>query len=389
LDNLNYKQKYMPPKIQLSSLKIALFLSVITFGCASTYKPVSVSGLNYYEKVNVSDTLLVSYRYRVQEITNNGWYAKKEKRYNLAAVAVKIENLSSAPVTITHDNFKVYSAAGEKRVVSPAIYASKVKQRVGVHLLHCLWGPWGISWETKENGETDVHGYYIPAGAIVGIGNAVRASNANSNNKATLEGYEIWNQVIQPGKTMYGLVAIPAAGEEPLTFSFGKTAPLPLPQSVKVPTTSSSPVVRNVGRSNEYNFYVVPQNGNAFNTYTRIQTSGPKHFIIVKDPSKGTSVMYPSDTKTLSRMTPEGRQLLGIPDGDRWLFKILSGKINAYYFLAEENTKIFSDIQKADGPIVPFTTQTLLEMVDGDADAKELISKGKYKEAIKIYNKKK
>jgi hypothetical protein len=382
----------MPPKIQLSSLKITLFLSVITLGCASTYKPVSVSSLNYYEKVDVSDTLRVSYRYRVQEITNNRWYAKKEKRYNLAAVALKIENLSSAPVTITCDNFKIYSAAGEKRVVSPAAYASKVKQRVGVHLLHSLWGPWGISWETKENGETDVHGYYIPAGAIVGIGNAVRASNANSNNKATLEGYEIWNQVVEPGKIMYGLVAISAIGEEPLSFSYGKNPPSVLvqPQVTNTSVTAPRPIVQNnVGKSYVYDFYVITQTGKSFTVFTKINTTGPKHFIVVKDPSMGTSILYPSDTKTLSRMTPESHQLLGVPDGDRWLFKILSGKINAYYFLAEENTKVFSDIQQGDGPIVPFTAKALVGMLDGDVDAIELVSKGKYKEAINIYNRKK
>jgi hypothetical protein len=342
-----------------------------------------VPSLNYYETKTVNETLRVAYRYHVQEITNNRYYAKKETRYDLASVAVKIENLSSVPITITRKNFKIYSGNLEKVVMSPAMYASKVKQRVGVHMLHALWGPWGISYSEDTYGKSEVHGYYIPAGLIVGIGNAVRASNANKENKATLEIYEIWNKEISPGKTLYGLITIESHSDEPLSFAFqNNTKP---DSSTSVPFREM-PITRNEEKSYAHDFYVIPLTGKAYSVNSKIHTTGERHFIIVNDPSLGTSMVYPSDTKTLSRMTPDGKQLLGIPNGDYWLFKILEGKINGYYILAEEKARVLSHIQKGDGEIVSLTPQSLADMVDGDPDIMVLINKGKYIEAIKAFN---
>src|SRR5690606_33339711 len=107
-------------------------------------------------------SLRISYMYGVQEASRNKRYANKEFKRNLAGVGVKIENTSNVSVRLTPQNLKVSSATQEKVVLSPSEYASKVKQRVGVHLLHALWGPWAISWREDEDGNTKFKGIYIP-----------------------------------------------------------------------------------------------------------------------------------------------------------------------------------------------------------------------------------
>ena len=140
----------------------------------------------------------------------------------MISVAVKIENLSSSSaITISKDNFKVHADGQEKTFYTPIEYSKKVKQRVGAHLLHALYGPWAIRWQENSKGETDVDFIYIPVGAIIGIGNAIRAGNANKANRETAEQYEIWNKTIGPRETLTGLILIPGNGFDPLTFSYG------------------------------------------------------------------------------------------------------------------------------------------------------------------------
>jgi hypothetical protein len=85
-------------------------------------------------------------------------------------------------------------------------------------------------------------------------------------------------------------------------------------------------------------------------------------------------------------MDGAGRQILGIPYGDFWLFRMISGRINTYYPLSE-GRNLFTHIQKDDGPIIPFTPQALKDMVDSDPAIVDMITqKGNFLKAIKRYN---
>jgi hypothetical protein len=343
---------------------------------------MTLPGLIYMDSKTVNDSLRISYRYGIQEATGNRRYANKEKAHGLSAVAVKIENLSTVPLSLSRTTFKVYSAAGDKQVISPSSYSSKIKQRVGLHMLHALWGPWGISWSEDEYGERDVSGFYIPIGAIVGIGNAVRASNANKNNLANMEQNEIWNKTIAPGQTIYGLMAIPARTEEALNFAFGKNI-----AQQQAPLNTEPYVPKYNVRSSIYNFYVTSLDGTSYDVTSKIYVTDSKHYILKKE-GGATLMINPGETRTIARITNGGKQLLGIPDGDRWLFKVIEGRINGYFFLAEDEVNGVSKIQRGNGDIVDFTPQALLQMVEGDPDAVELIVAEKYVEAIRRFNSK-
>lgn len=321
--------------------------------------------------------------YGVQEASRNKRYANKEFKRNLAGVGVKIENTSNVSVRLTPQNLKVSSATQEKVVLSPSEYASKVKQRVGVHLLHALWGPWAISWREDEDGNTKFKGIYIPAGLIVGVGNAMRASNANQANLATMETSSIWNADIAPGETLYGIVPIPSQSDEALIFSIrsGKSISISSGAEEDFLYTPKEKVV-----SIPHTFYVVPATGEPYNVTSKIHIDEGKHYIIRKDENNASTRVYPSDTQTLSRMGETKKQLLGLPNGDQWLFKVIEGKINGYFFLAEDKTNVLSKIQKGDGRLIPFSPRNLLTMIEGHPDATALINKGAYLEAIRVFN---
>lgn len=209
-------------------LKNSLFtvlLASLVCGCASTYKPLEPSRLTYQMPRHLNDSVLVSYIYDVQELTGNRRYARKEKIRGMISVAVRIENRSSSALMISKENFKVYSADRESAFYTPLEYSKKVKQRVGAHLLHALYGPWALSWETNNKGETDYDFIYIPVGAIIGIGNAIRAGTANKANFETAEKYELWNKTVEPGGVLSGLIFIPYNNYQPLSFSYEELNP--------------------------------------------------------------------------------------------------------------------------------------------------------------------
>jgi hypothetical protein len=361
-------------------LSIIALISTVVFasGCASSYKPVVLKSFPYTDVKTIGDSLRVSYAYDIQALSKNRRYANKERKYGYSAVALKIENTSPAAVTLTRQNFNVYQDAEQKIIMSPSAYTLKVKQRVGLHMLHALWGPWGISWSEDADGETNVSGFYIPVGAIVGMGNAIRASNANKANKASLEENEIWSKPIQSGSTLYGIISLSSNRKGPLDFKLIEGNTDAFVQSITLPEYTPGRVAKSLPHS----FYVIPKSGAPFDVVTKIYSGDEKHYILT---ASGVKV-FAAETQSLSRMTESKKQLLGIPEGDQWLFKVIEGKINAFYFLAEEDPKDLSKIQKDGGALVTFSPRALLEMVEGDPDAIELISKGKYVEAIKGFN---
>ncbi|MBL7857376.1 MAG: hypothetical protein JNM57_06785 [Cyclobacteriaceae bacterium] len=185
--------------------------------CASSYKPLDPQNFSY-DRSFVRDSVVFSYRYHIQGAVRNTRYEKRELKYGMKAVALKIENLSSKPVVLSENNLDVMINDQVKPLLSPSDYAKEVKQRVGIHLLHALWGPWAISWQEDANGETDVDFIYIPVGAIVGIANAGTAAKANKNNLANLENFSVQNHFVRSGGTLYGIIIIPTVSDESLTF---------------------------------------------------------------------------------------------------------------------------------------------------------------------------
>jgi hypothetical protein len=201
--------------------RLTFIAVVILFSsCASTYKPVMLQKFAY-EDEQFHNGIEISYAHNLQYLSRNKWYTKKEAKFGMIAVAVKVENNSDESVELSPANFKVYGPNGvARRLYTPLEYGEKVKQRTGRHLLHALYGPWAVSWETDANGNVESNVFFLPVGAIIGIGNAVRASKANRINIENLDRNAIWNKIVDPGETVYGTILIAGVHGDELTFVY-------------------------------------------------------------------------------------------------------------------------------------------------------------------------
>lgn len=352
-------------------------------GCASSYKPLDPASLSYTRSFEIPDTLRVSYLYKTQAMTGNKRYDKRERKYGMASVAVKIENLTDTTIELTRNNFGVSTSSGNKTIYTPAVYSKKVKQWAAIHLLHTLWGPWAVSWQEDENGETDVNFIFIPIGAIVGIGNAVKASKANDVNLANQERYKIWDKKIAAGSALYGLIAIPSTTQnDTLSFRYNSAS-----RSSYEQLSNKSYVLPKGPDSRSHDFYVLMNDGTPISIQAKIDVANDEYFI-TDNSHQPPLVIRPSDTKSLSRLAKNGRQLLGTPYENAWLFNVIDGPIAGYYYLAEEGTQVISHVQKDAGPLVPFSPDVLEAMIGEDTDLMKLFRKQKFVEAIKAYNSK-
>jgi hypothetical protein len=180
--------------------------SICVISCASSYKPFNLRDYQYSSGHNILDSLSISYAPGLQGISDNGWYARKERKYKMTALAVRIENSSSTPLTISNEDLRVSVGDQTRKLFSPEEYSAHVKQRVGIHLLHTLYGPWITVSTVDQYGRSETDVYFIPVGAVIGIINATKASKANRSNAADIRRLQIWNKPIKPGETIYGVI---------------------------------------------------------------------------------------------------------------------------------------------------------------------------------------
>jgi len=104
--------------------------------------------------------------------------------------------------------------------------------------------------------------------------------------------------------------------------------------------------------------------------------------------------IYPNETLNISRIGVDSRDydatLTGIATDSCWMFQVISGSINAYSYLSEQNDMFnpvtIVGIQKGDGIIHPYNPKNLQQMILGDYDALKDFDNQKYVDAIKKYN---
>jgi hypothetical protein len=187
--------------------------------CSSKYRPVMLQQFSYGDN-QISGGIEISYAHNIQYTSDNRWYTRKEKKFGMIAVAVKVENNSDETIELSPANLKVLGSNGDaRRLYTPLEYGEKVKQRTGRHLLHALYGPW-IFVEQTGPGGSDTQIIPLPVGALIGIGNAVRASNANRINIETLDRNAIWNKRVDPGEIVYGTILMAGNHGEQLHFFY-------------------------------------------------------------------------------------------------------------------------------------------------------------------------
>lgn len=174
--------------------------------CAASYKSINPSSLNYtYQPEN--DGLIFSYQAGVLQDSGNKKLAKKEDRFDIRVVAVKITNNTGRDLTFAKDlvlksGFKVFQP------LDPETTASSIKQSSASYLLFLLLTPMKLYVGNNETGEVSE----TPIGYVLGPGlaalNVAKASSANTKFKKELSNNDIYNRVIPNGETVYGLVSL-------------------------------------------------------------------------------------------------------------------------------------------------------------------------------------
>lgn len=201
--------------VQLCTLS-SLFLFA---SCASRYQIINPQSLDYGTG---SEDNNVRVEYRSNVLTGN--YAKSEQKSGVSLIAVKITNNSSKSI-IPAQNIKVFSGEKEMEVLNANTFYNITQQNADKSLLFLLLAPINVyTYSSTTNGGqvTSEKRRFYPVGLVLGpalaFGNRGAANKANKNYKKELLENNIWEKLIVPGQTGYGLIGLKDASTLTLTF---------------------------------------------------------------------------------------------------------------------------------------------------------------------------
>ena len=137
--------------------------------------------------------------------------------------------------------------------------------------------------------------------------------------------------------------------------------------------------------SQSHDYKIILKNDSILAKYTRININDSIHSITIKK-KKERRIVKPFETKFVKFTNARGELYIGIPKDTCWLFKIHSGRINAYSYLPEVDDIHIRAIQKGGEEIVPYTKAYVLKMVESNKEAMKYAEKGKLHEALCAYN---
>ncbi len=199
---------------------VAILLSSLFFGCASSYKNINPRNTLYVSGEN-SEEIELSYKYGVLKESENKKYSKKEDKSNLQVVAVKIKNNSDRNITL-NENYNIYAGGTQVNPMPTSYVVKEIKQGVAIYLLYMLFTPM-VYTETSSTSNgfgSSTSTSTTPIGLIIGPGltllNIGRAASANKKFRTDLESYSLVGKSIAPGETVYGLMGVQNMGYAPL-----------------------------------------------------------------------------------------------------------------------------------------------------------------------------
>ncbi len=211
----------------MQKIIVLALITSLCISCAGPYRGLTPSLLPFNNS-QTSGPLEISYAFEAQKINRNKRYAKKEDKFGMKAIGVRIKNNSNSAVTLTESNLAVYVNNSRAVYIPSDIYASKVKQTEAFYMLHTLWG---IGYERTET--VSSQGGFITTSTVeervtinplivLGPYNTIRAANANAKHKRILNETSIFNKTMAPGETLFGTILIKSSTYEALEFRYTK-----------------------------------------------------------------------------------------------------------------------------------------------------------------------
>lgn len=164
--------------------------------------------------MDANEQIQYEYKFGVLEEKNNSKYSKREKKYGMDIVAIKIQNLTDLPIDVNkHLSFKV--SGREAFPLESSTVTDKIKQKVWIYALYSL-----IWADFEPSNDSNVP---IPLGLPISIGNIMVANTGNKRFRSEFEDNNLVNKVIQPRSTIYGLVAFRDIDHGPLILEVVKS----------------------------------------------------------------------------------------------------------------------------------------------------------------------
>jgi len=186
-------------------LKITILLLVFT-SCASGYRTITPSAINYTSKSTDKEVLL-EYKYELLEKK----YKKKELVKGIRLVAIKLTNNSDKDLTFGKDIKLTYNDGGEIYIMTHDKVFKSLKQSPASYLWYLLLTPLQFTTTQNTNGFTTQRESF-PVGLIVGPGlaggNMIAAGSANKKFEQDLLDYNLEGKIIKKGEVVSGLIGI-------------------------------------------------------------------------------------------------------------------------------------------------------------------------------------
>jgi hypothetical protein len=196
-------------------VQAVLLAFIVLFGsCATTYKPVYPSRVNYTTN-NLEGGIAFSYKYDVLRENGNKKYAKKEVSKGLKIVAVRISNFTDRTINVSND-LTFYLGNTPIIPVDPLLAKNTLRQIVPSYLPYLLL----TLLRLDVTAGSSFNSY--PIGLVLGpgltIGNMAVAASANKNFQTELNDQSLFNKDIPKGETVYGLIGIRDVGYSPISL---------------------------------------------------------------------------------------------------------------------------------------------------------------------------
>jgi hypothetical protein len=149
----------------------------------------------------------LQYKYEVLTDAKNNKNARKEEKFKVNLVAVKITNNTNSVIN-TND---LEYLCGDNRVLPLSVEMTRkwLRQKGEFHLLYLLATP--TRYYTQANTPLVV----MVIGPGLTLLNMVMANTANKKMVRNLNKYTIQNREIAPGTSFYGLAAFPGRRGDP------------------------------------------------------------------------------------------------------------------------------------------------------------------------------
>jgi len=198
--------------VKMKNFVALVALMLLVTQCAVRYKPIEPENLKY-EEVYETDEIRFAYRYDALDYRGNHKLGRIEKRENLRIVAAAITNKSTRTLNIDRD-IDLFTDEEDPYYVDGIAAATRMQQRTRTYLFYGLL--LYARFDCEAPGLNCTPSYIVPAGVPVAAFNMIRANKANKDMKKEFEKYSIYTRDIQPGQTVYAILALEFEGKETL-----------------------------------------------------------------------------------------------------------------------------------------------------------------------------